>query len=84
MPQVYVANLNGFFRGAHNHVPCHAAQMEPFAAQMQKILRSGLEVELQHGDIVSLGGPTEHGETLHPICSYHYIHELFCTHGDTN
>jgi hypothetical protein len=29
MPQVYVVNLNGFFRGAHNHVPCHAAQMEP-------------------------------------------------------
>jgi len=29
MPQVYVANLNGFFQGAHNHVPCHAVQMEP-------------------------------------------------------
>jgi hypothetical protein len=29
MPQVYVANLNGFFWGAHNHVSCHASQMEP-------------------------------------------------------
>jgi hypothetical protein len=28
-------------------------------------------------DIVSLCGPPEHGETLHPICSYHYIHKLF-------
>jgi hypothetical protein len=50
----------------------------------QKLLRSGLEVELWHGDIVSLGGPPEHGEALHPICICHYIHELFCIHGHTN
>jgi hypothetical protein len=29
MPQVYVANLNGFLRGVQNYVPCHATQMEP-------------------------------------------------------
>jgi len=27
-------------------------------------MRSGLEVELWHGDIVSLGGPPKHGEAF--------------------
>jgi hypothetical protein len=31
----------------------------------QKLQRNGVEVELQHGDIVSLVGPPEHGESLH-------------------
>jgi hypothetical protein len=31
----------------------------------QKLQRNGAEVELQHGDIVSLVGPPEHGESLH-------------------
>jgi hypothetical protein len=30
----------------------------------QKLQRNGAEVELQHGDIVSLVGPLEHGESL--------------------
>jgi hypothetical protein len=29
MFQVYVANIYGFLWGAHNHVPCRVAQMEP-------------------------------------------------------
>jgi pSer/pThr/pTyr-binding forkhead associated (FHA) protein len=30
----------------------------------QKLQRNGVEVEVQHGDIVSLVGPLEHGEFL--------------------
>jgi pSer/pThr/pTyr-binding forkhead associated (FHA) protein len=30
----------------------------------QKLQRNGAEVELQHGDIMSLVGPLKHGESL--------------------